>query len=691
MFGFLNSTFLFAAAAALIPLIIHLFSKRKVKTIEFSSVRHLKAMQKRQVKRLKIKQLLLLLLRMLIILMVVIAFARPTTDSDSFGSHASVTGIFIFDNSASMNRSVADGDLFDLAKQRVEKISEIFSDDDELYLLPTASNQQSNLSTKALTPKGFKAALDETDKSSYPSDFESIIEQTKEIVKRSNNIQTEIYLVTDNQASTLSESKFPEDLDAKIIEVGLALEPTDNIGITSVSLGGQLILPGHEFQTAATIKNYSASDKSDLIASLFLDGNRVAQADFSLDASDETEITFSRSVNSTGFHQGYIEISDDKFLADNRYYFSFNIPSQFNVLIIDGDNNGSIIELALTPSAELNKYWSVKKARPDELGGINFWEYDVVILSGAPKLNETYISRLNSYLVRGKSLFIIYAPSSEMDSFNRLYSSLSGVTLTYPAQTEVDRAGYYTLDRVDLSHPIFSAFKFSDNKPPEIKFYTLPKSETSDNAKTIMYFSGNRPALVEHDYNIGKVITLLGPVNPYYSELVTDAFWVPLLSRTTEYLAAGLSSYELNLYCGNSIQRILQVSVNPSEPLELYSPDNTIMNLVPQDNQGNISVSINETAQPGIYRIMQTGRLLDQFALNLSPKEADLTSLDPESFVKSLGLSDFAELEPTQDAASFISEFRFGRELWQIFVWLAVIFLAIEMFLSRSSFGGEKE
>ena len=55
MFNFLNPAMLFAAMAAVIPLIIHLFSRRKVKVVEFSSIRHLKAMQRRQVRRLKIR------------------------------------------------------------------------------------------------------------------------------------------------------------------------------------------------------------------------------------------------------------------------------------------------------------------------------------------------------------------------------------------------------------------------------------------------------------------------------------------------------------------------------------------------------------------------------------------------------------------------------------------------------------
>ena len=90
MFGFLNSTILIAAVAALIPLLIHLFSRRRVKVVEFSSLRHLKEMQKRQLRRLKIRQLLLLILRMLIVLAAVLAFARPTSREGSVGSHAAV-------------------------------------------------------------------------------------------------------------------------------------------------------------------------------------------------------------------------------------------------------------------------------------------------------------------------------------------------------------------------------------------------------------------------------------------------------------------------------------------------------------------------------------------------------------------------------------------------------------------------
>ncbi len=102
MFNFLNSAVLIAAAAALIPLLIHLFSKRKVKVVPFSSLKHLKEMQKRQVRKIKIRQLLLLLLRMLIILIAVLAFARPATKRGYIGSHAGVSSLILLDRSVSI-------------------------------------------------------------------------------------------------------------------------------------------------------------------------------------------------------------------------------------------------------------------------------------------------------------------------------------------------------------------------------------------------------------------------------------------------------------------------------------------------------------------------------------------------------------------------------------------------------------
>ena len=107
MLTFLNSAILFGLAAVAIPIIIHLFTRKKTKTIFFSSLKFLKELQKQKIRRLKIRQILLLILRTLLILILIFAFARPTlrsSGSSSLESGAQLTTVIILDNTLSMGR-----------------------------------------------------------------------------------------------------------------------------------------------------------------------------------------------------------------------------------------------------------------------------------------------------------------------------------------------------------------------------------------------------------------------------------------------------------------------------------------------------------------------------------------------------------------------------------------------------------
>ena len=57
---FLNPFVLFGLAAAAIPILIHLFNIRKLRTIEFSTLTFLKELNKNKIRRIKIRQWLLL-------------------------------------------------------------------------------------------------------------------------------------------------------------------------------------------------------------------------------------------------------------------------------------------------------------------------------------------------------------------------------------------------------------------------------------------------------------------------------------------------------------------------------------------------------------------------------------------------------------------------------------------------------
>ncbi len=684
MFNFLNSTILFAAAAALIPLLIHLFSKRRVKVVEFSSLKHLKQMQRRQVRRIKIRQILLLLLRMLIIFMVVLAFARPTTDSGSIGSHASVSAVVLFDNSSSVNRYITDGNLFEMARNRTENLLESFGESDQISLIPLVPIETDE-KTPAFTSSA--TAMEKLKKlriGYQTGNLQSAYQNAINLLEKAQNLNKEIYIVSDRQRNLLPKETIVTPDDVRLFVLDLPLEKTNNLGITAIDFGGQLILPGQDFDINSSIKNFGSEDRTDVIASLFINDNRIAQTSFDVKAGQETSVKFERSVSRTGFHSGYIEISDDLLLDDNRHYFSFSIPNKFNVLIINGDVTGAFMSLAMAPAVTVNQYWSLKDVNADKLSGINFLDYDLIILAGVPKLHKTYVNRLKAFVNSGRSIFLTYGNQTDPTEFNLNWSNVTGVVFDSQMKEDFTRAGFYTFLSLDYNHPVFSVFNFESNKPPQIKFYTLPKMHTINDAKSLLYFTGNHPALVESTYGKGKVLTFTGPMSPEYSDMTTHAFFVPFISRVAEYLASDLSSYDLKLYASDNIRRSVSLKGSINTSLELTRPDSAIVKLPPEEEQGALTVHAQPTELPGVYSLAYLGREIDRFAVNLTPEESDLSRIDSDQIAKSLGASSYNELSFDGDIAESLNELRYGKELWQIFLWLAALFILIEIFLSRS-------
>lgn len=200
-----------------------------------------------------------------------------------------------------------------------------------------------------------------------------------------------------------------------------------------------------------------------------------------------------------------------------------------------------------------------------------------------------------------------------------------------------------------------------------------------------MVFTGDRPALVESQFGEGKVLTFTGPMAPEYTDLPGHAFFVPMISRIAEYLAANLSSLDTRLYTDGAITRTLPTGEALTYSLNLITPDSAEYILPPEEAQGSLVVHARPVEQPGIYSLEYLGREVDRFAANVRPEESDLTHADPDQFASAIGAPEMKELPINQPLGSTIAGFRFGRELWHIFIWIAVVLMALEMLLARGA------
>jgi hypothetical protein len=241
-----------------------------------------------------------------------------------------------------------------------------------------------------------------------------------------------------------------------------------------------------------------------------------------------------------------------------------------------------------------------------------------------------------------------------------------------------------------MTHPIFSVFDFENGQLPELRFYTLPKVEISPDARVLAQFSGRRPALIENFYGNGRVITFTGPLAPAYSDITGQAFFVPFVSRIAEFLAADLSSYDFNLYAGTGTTRTISMEGAISGSLEMIAPDSSRYFLAPEEDNGRLLLHARPTDLPGIYQVRYAGQEVDRFAVNIDPGECDLAAADEDRFAAAIDTPNYNNLPQDVSLASVISEFRYGRELWQVFLWIAALMLLVEMLLARGAASSEE-
>jgi hypothetical protein len=685
MLNFLNTAVLALAVTALFPFLLHLFSKRKVKVIPFSSIAYLKAMQKRHVRAIKIRQLLLLIIRTLVILAVVVAFARPATRGGYLGSHASVSAVILIDNSASMGLSVKDGRLYDLAVKKAEGILSQMGQSDETAIMTTSGDftrsQGENLFGN---PAAARVVLNKTSLSNGRADLVESFNMAASVLAERLNLNREIYVISDFQENSFDPEKTLQKDDAKIFLADLPGGRIDNVGIIEVDFGNQLIEVGTEFTVTATIKRRSGVE-DETLASLYLDDKRIAQQDLRLGSSESVSTPFNVMVNDPGFHSGYVTLSDDDLLADNMYYFSFYIPERFTILTVGEERlDTRLFRLSLAPEKNLRSHWTVQQVTYEEFASVNLNQYDVLIMVDYSTLPQGDVARIREYVKKGGGLLLNLGQASDSAHYSRYFAEITDVNLVSSFPRQFSRSGYYLMTDFDLEHQILSVFKGTDQESRfDFKSFALIRCALADDsqARILARWSDGSPAVTVSSFGRGRVMFFNGDISPDISDIPLHPFFVPFMVRSTEFLSSRFSSHTESITSGSSPTRVLRGGFNVGNNYILTMPDGHRRIVAGEFRDNMRTVDCGRLDRSGVYSIWNGMRESDRFAVNIAPEEGDLYRKDWNELADRF--QDAEKMPYSVDLAGFITERRFGRELWQYFLACVLILLVLEMYIAR--------
>jgi hypothetical protein len=689
MFSFLYPGLLWTLLAVAIPLLIHLFSRQKVKKIEFSSLIFLKSLEKTRLRAIKIKSLILLLIRSFIVFCIVLAFARPSSKTglaSKLGAKAKSSVLFLIDNSYRMGYETKKGSLLSLTLKKSEELFKICQQGDELYLVTYNSEPQVFLFYPVFDTSLLSKAINEIEVSYQPADLDKGLNAGFNLLSKSKNENKEIYLFTDLKERELpllqKWNKVLKEKGINLFIVILSDEQKDNWGIKITEVEGALEKET-PFEIKGIVANYSQRTEQDLLLSLYLDGKRMSQTSLDLKGGEEKKFDFTQQTLETGLHSGYVEISDDNLLADNKRFFVFNLPEKIQVLLV-GNKVGKedYLRLTLNPKGDGKSQIELSQVDSKSFSRAELSNYQVIVFSDLSRVGSEDLKRLDNFLNSGGGVLFFFG-KGEKDIYAEVCGKYLNSTLEGKSDFSGEGQGFLTLEKMDLFHPVFQPYRGLDKtKLPQLKFFSVYEVAPGKKAKVLANFSSGSPALIESSFGSGRVLAFLSSYEPDFSDLGEHTIFVPFMRRSVEYLCSSLFPSEEFLVGERNRKEFESTKI---EKVELVDPDNFKTTLIPEPYKDKLVLKLDEMKKTGIYKLQSGDKVIDQFAVNLDNRDSDFGELkDPELKNRLKENPNLLVIGADQALDQEVLKTRYGKELSKNFLWLGLILLILEMYLSKS-------
>ncbi|MEE9555202.1 MAG: BatA and WFA domain-containing protein [candidate division Zixibacteria bacterium] len=680
--GFLSSAYLFALAAVSIPLILHFLSRRRIKTIEFSSLRFLEQMQKSRMKWLKIKEILLLLLRMIILALIVMAFARPTVRGFVGSSKGSSSVAVILDRSASMEAQGETGSLFDEARRTAGRLIGSLGLADQVTIIPCPISPATGNSIDPSYPGDRLQSRLENIELGYGSDrIGDALISALDILSKSSDLNREIYIISDfqkngwdNLPSEVMNREFWDGINLSCVPLSPA--GPENIGITKMSLPPQMLVPGENFEIESELTNFGSGTLENVLVGVVVDSERKAQTAVSLPPGQPTRISFKFKLDNPGKHSGYIEIDYDRYSMDNKRYFTLDIPEKINLLAV-GQTSASLRFLSLALDRPEAGQISYKGIGITDLLREDPGKFDIILIYDLKNLDPSREAALERFIDDGGGLFIALGKSTDVLYWNKF---LKPSDISLGAKT--GNIGEYIIwDNFDFEHPIFSVYSkgHSDRSKPEIPDIHIFDYMNLKGGKIIGSTSGGINLFAESKTK--SVLVFGSGLDLASGDLPTHSFFLPLLVRSVEYLGSRDSGEDFDGIIGEPFAWKIN---GIKEELKLISPSDKATDINPALGDGGAMIRFTIDDIPGIYRLASDSSTISLIPFNVDPVESSDESISSDKIGELLGVT-VNEIEPGADLVTSIKNARFGRELWKEFLIFALILLIIESILGRTS------
>ncbi|MCX7929895.1 MAG: BatA domain-containing protein [Chlorobi bacterium] len=672
---FFNPLMLLGLAAAAIPILLHLLNLRKLRRIDFSTLRFLHQLQRSQVRRLKVQQWLLLALRTGIVVFAVIAFARPviTTSLPILGATVRSSVVIVLDNSPSMDLRDEQGQRFRVAIRKARAIVSALRNGDEVALV-TTGDLLAGKSVEMTTALGSVLEQLESLPLAYGSvSIDEMLGVAQSLLESAHNAHRELYLIGDFQAHMFrwNDSTQQRLLAERIIVVPVSQRPVldqIDLAIDSVDAVTRVIEPGKPIEITARIRNNSTKSVTGAVVRLQFNGTHVAQRALDIPAQQVRVLTLQAPAPTDGFIEAVVELEPDASDVNNRRSMAFIVPPMPRVLLIGSQSDVVYVASALEALSE-HRSPLVRHVEPTALGTVTLDEYDVLVLT--EPLSSPNIERVRAYLEAGRGNTIVFANSRAAAVQQQRFAAdlgLGNIELLPPRSGQ-----HYQLGDLDLRHPLFAGvFRTESSAQAMLESPAIEQALVSKSGVVLVGLE-HGAFLSEHVIGSGRAIYCAVPPTFAWSALPTSGLFPIIVARATLYLSAK-EAVGTMLTVGERCRLPIPSRYSMSDVFHVRDAAGTQIAVGSIRLAGSTIVDLGTQLVPGciVVRAQQTSEPITAATVNIPSSEAVQNQVAPERVVSYITFRVGSEdVELATDAAllgTLVARQRQRAELWP---WLA--------------------
>lgn len=701
--NFLNVLFLAGAAAALVPIIIHLVQRRRVQRVVFGSVQFLRKMSQRVVRRRRFTELLLIVLRTLALALLAVAFARPFfwKPTERAGATAVLgerAALLLIDNSYSMRESDRMGE----ARKRALDFLD--------HLGPLTKVGVATFSTDFDVLRGIgsdladvRKAVEDIQPSFRGTKLSEALESADVVLRQCDEQQRLIVLVTDCRQSAWKyrgDWQLGAGVTLEVIDVGQDKD-VPNVFIGEVAVPRLVVTGGSPEAIQAKLVNLTDQPANNVEVVLTLNGKVLEKRPVNVPARSDSPVRFSHPFAAAGDVVGSITVNyKDDMPVDNVGHFCVHVAPRVRILVVNGDpapqlvrNDGFFIATALVPgTSDRPSPFQVRSLAPHQVKPEDLAKTDAVILANVDELPPPVVSALKQFLDGGGGVGFFCGPKIDPAKFNRSLAAVAPCKLARLGRGEGDDP--VIINEVNFKHEIFAPFygpRRGDFGVAQFRQYHQVRDAYA--AQPLAWFSNGDPALLEkvfgqegsaeEQFGKGKSLLFASAPDLEWSDFCLQGVFAPFLHQFTRRLCGEQSAGDRNVIVAEGVAHRV---VKGTKKVELRLPDGTKRSLATDPADGEEEVVSFVPDRPGIYEL-RYGNSADRFAVNLDGAEPDLTRLDPKEVVSAVQAEPAGD-EKVAGAVSMMAKttaqerVEDSQRIWFYLMAAVLVILAVEMILA---------